>query len=83
MRDQILKIEEVAEEKTKLHENNFAKYQSQLLTKFNELKQKMDDHFQSVIKKMQADMRKEFDSMQKRFKKKEEELDAAFQTCMC
>ncbi|XP_046864470.1 uncharacterized protein LOC124458519 isoform X3 [Xenia sp. Carnegie-2017] len=80
LRDQIIKIEEVAEEKTKLHENNFAKYQSQLLTKFNELKQKMDDHFQSVIKKMQADMRKEFDSMQKRFKKKEEELDAAFQT---
>ena len=81
LRDKVLKIEEVAEEKTKLYENTFAKYQGQLLGKYNELKNKMDDHFNSVFKKMQADTRKEFDVMQQKFAKKEQELNAAFQKC--
>ena len=81
LRDKVLKIEEVAEEKTKLYEDTFAKYQGQLLGKYNELKTKMEDHFNSVFKKMQADTRKEFENMQQKFAKKERELDAAFQEC--
>ena len=78
LRDKVLKIEEVAEQKTKLYEDTFAKYQSQLLGKYNELKTKMEDHFSSVFKKMQADTRKEFENMQQKFAKKEQELDTAF-----
>ena len=78
LRDKVLKIEEVAEQKTKLYEDTFAKYQGQLLGKYNELKTKMEDHFKSVFKKMQADTRKEFESMQQKFAKKEQELDSAF-----
>ena len=76
-----MKIEEIAEEKTKLYEENFAKYQGQLLGKYNELKGKMEGHFNSVFKKMQADTRKEFENMQQKFAKKEQELDAAFKKC--
>ena len=65
----------------KLYEDTFAKYQGQLLGKYNELKSKMEDHFQSVFKKMQADTKKEFETMQKKFSKKEKELDEAFQKC--
>ena len=79
MRDKVVKIEEVAEEKTKLYEKTFHQYQGQLLGKYNELKSKMEDHFNSVFKKMQAETRKQFDDMQKKFARKEQELDAAFQ----
>lgn len=81
LRDKVLKIEEVAEEKTKLYEETFAKYQGQLLGKYNELKTKMDEHFNSVFRKMQADTRKEFENMQQKFTKKQKELDGAFQQC--
>ena len=78
LRDKVLKIEEVSEEKTKIYEDTFAKYQGQLLGKYNELKTKMEDHFNSVFKKMQAHTRKEFENMQQKFAKKEQELDVAF-----
>lgn len=80
LRDKVLKIEEIAEEKTKLYEDTFQKYQGQLLGKYNELKSKMEAHFNSVFKKMQADTRTQFDNMLKKFSQKEQELDAAFQT---
>ncbi|XP_028398947.1 uncharacterized protein LOC114522461 isoform X2 [Dendronephthya gigantea] len=78
LRDKVLKIEEIAEEKTKLYEETFAKYQGQLLGKYNELKSKMEDNFKKVFDKMQADTRKEFETMQKKFSQKEKELDEAF-----
>ena len=63
----------------KLYEDTFAKYQGQLLGKYNELNTKLEDHFQSVFKEMQADTRKEFERMQKKFSKKEKKLEEAFQ----
>ena len=65
----------------KIHEDNFARYQGQLLGKYNELNTKLEDHFHSVFKQMQADTRKEFETMQKMFSKKEKKLDEAFQKC--
>ena len=73
-----MKIEETAEEKTKLYEDTFHRYQGELLGRYNELKRKMEENFSSVFKKMQAETKKQFDDMQQRFSKKEQELDATF-----